>query len=91
MPGFSIDDLDLNSIQALFSKGSRFSNSKSMTEETLLTLKLLSLYQNKLVPTKGAILLFLLNRVTYTIPEKPTSRLQKYRLSDEGRRHLKQP
>lgn len=62
-----------------------------MTEETLLTLKLLSLYQNKLVPTKGAILLFLLNRVTYTIPEKPTSRLQKYRLSDEGRRHLKQP
>ncbi len=52
MPELSIDDLDLASAQTLFSDDRR------LDEQALLTLKLLTDYQGRRVPTKGAVLLF---------------------------------
>src|SRR3990167_4716830 len=52
MPDLSIDDLDLNAAKMFFA------GTNILTEQTLLTLKLIARYQGKLVPTKGAILLF---------------------------------
>ncbi|MHB1642977.1 MAG: RNA-binding domain-containing protein [Acidithiobacillus sp.] len=52
MPDLSVDDLDIAAAQQLFGA------SRTLDEKTLLTLKLLSSHQGKLVPTKGAVLLF---------------------------------
>ena len=52
MPELSVDDLDLTAAQVLFG------DSRTLDEQTLITLKLLTRYQGRLVPTKGAILLF---------------------------------
>ena len=52
MAELSIDDLDIKAAQAAFGA------IREMDEQALLTLKLLTPYQNKLVPTKGGILLF---------------------------------
>lgn len=52
MPELSMDDLDLTSAQALFGDARR------LDEQALFTLRLLTHYQGRRVPTKGAILLF---------------------------------
>ena len=52
MPGLSIDDLDLEAAREMFGQ------ERSLGEKELLTLKLLTQDQGKLVPTKGATLLF---------------------------------
>ncbi len=52
MPDLSVDDLDLSSAQVLFGDACR------VDERTLVTLKLLNRHQGRLVPTKGAVLLF---------------------------------
>jgi len=52
MPGLSVDDLDLAAITALF-RGQR-----DMSESDLFTLRLLISEQGRMVPTKGAVLLF---------------------------------
>ncbi|MHB1631789.1 MAG: RNA-binding domain-containing protein [Acidithiobacillus sp.] len=52
MPDLSVDDLDVAAAQQLFGA------SRTLDEKNLLTLKLLSSHQGKLVPTKGAVLLF---------------------------------
>ncbi len=52
MPALSIDDLDIDAAQRLFGP------EHSLTEAALLTLRLLVREQGRLVPTKGAILLF---------------------------------
>ncbi|MBN6740321.1 putative DNA binding domain-containing protein [Acidithiobacillus sp. MC6.1] len=52
MPDLSVEDLDIAAAQQLFG------TSRTLDEKTLLTLKLLSPHQGKLVPTKGAVLLF---------------------------------
>ena len=56
MPTLSIDDLDLDIAQRLFG------SERPLTEETLQTLRLLAQDQGRLVPTKGAVLLFGKNR-----------------------------
>lgn len=52
MPELSMDDLDLEAAQQAFG------DIRHLDEQALLTLKLLTQHQGKLVPTKGAILLF---------------------------------
>ena len=52
MAELSIDDLDIDAAQVAFGA------IRDLDEQSLLTLKLLTPYQNKLVPTKGGILLF---------------------------------
>jgi ATP-dependent DNA helicase RecG len=52
MPDLSITDLDLEAAQKLFGE------SHKLDEPSLTTLKLLTRDQGKLVPTKGALLLF---------------------------------
>lgn len=52
MAELSIDDLDIKAAQAAFGA------IREMDEQALLTLKLLTSHQNKLVPTRGGILLF---------------------------------
>jgi predicted HTH transcriptional regulator len=52
MPELSIDDLDIEAAQVAFGP------IRELDEQALLTLKLLTPHQNKLVPTKGGILLF---------------------------------
>ncbi|SDI82122.1 ATP-dependent DNA helicase RecG [Pseudomonas flavescens] len=52
MPELSLDDLDLPAMQQ------QFGASVALDEQKLLTLKLLTRYQGRLVPTKGAVLLF---------------------------------
>ncbi|MFH0725172.1 MAG: helix-turn-helix domain-containing protein [Pseudomonadota bacterium] len=52
MPELSTDDLDLSAAQALFA------GVRTLDEQTLRTLKLLTPNQGRLVPTKGAVLLF---------------------------------
>lgn len=52
MPALSIADLDIEAAQRLFGP------EHPLTEEALLTLRLLVREQGRLVPTKGAILLF---------------------------------
>jgi len=59
MPELTIDDIDMNELQTLF-KGKR-----EINEKTLLTLRLLTTYQGRLVPTKGVMLLFGKNRELY--------------------------
>jgi len=52
MPDLSVDDLDIEAAQKIL--GSKY----TLDESSLLTLKLLTRHQGRLVPTKGAILLF---------------------------------
>jgi len=52
MPGLSIDDLDLEAAKEMFGQ------ERSLYENELHTLKLVTRDQGNLVPTKGAILLF---------------------------------
>ena len=52
MPDLSVDDLDIQVAQKLFGE------QRLLDEQGLLTLKLLIKHQGKLVPTKGAVLLF---------------------------------
>ena len=52
MPELSLDDLDLPAMQQQFGVGI------TLDEQKFLTLKLLTRYQGRLVPTKGAVLLF---------------------------------
>ena len=59
MPGLSIDDLDLEAIKSLFRADYK------LGEEELITLRLLTREQGRLVPTKGAVLLFGKDRVRH--------------------------
>ncbi|HID72999.1 TPA: AAA family ATPase [Candidatus Micrarchaeota archaeon] len=52
MPELSIDDLNIDAAQEAFG------DMRKLDEQALLTLKLLARHQNKLVPTKGGLLLF---------------------------------
>ena len=52
MPELSIDDLDIEAAQTAFG------TIQELDEHALLTLKLLTPHQHKLVPTRGAVLLF---------------------------------
>jgi predicted HTH transcriptional regulator len=52
MPDLSVDDLDLEAARKFFA------GKRSLTEQELITLKLLVRYQDRLVPSKGAVLLF---------------------------------
>src|SRR5690606_1941971 len=52
MPELSVADLDMPAMQQ------QFGSSKALSEQKLLTLKLLVRHQGRLVPSKGAILLF---------------------------------
>jgi len=52
MPDLSSDDLDITAAQKAFG------NNRLLDEQNLLTLKLLTRHQKRLVPTQGAILLF---------------------------------
>ena len=52
MPELSVDDLDLDAAQNLFAE------KRTLNQQTLHSLKLLTQHQGKVVPTKGAILLF---------------------------------
>jgi ATP-dependent DNA helicase RecG len=52
MPDLSIDDLDIAAAQEAFG------DSRKLDGPTLITLKLLASHQNRLVPTKGGLLLF---------------------------------
>ena len=56
MPHLSVDDLDLPLARDLFA------GRRELTEQALLTLRLLVREQGRLVPTKGAVLLFGLQR-----------------------------
>lgn len=56
MPELTVADLDINAAQRLFG------DQRVLTEQALLTLRLLTHEQGRLVPTKGAILLFGRNR-----------------------------
>lgn len=58
LPELSVNDIDIAKAQELFT------DIKSLNEKNLLTLKFLIPHQGKLVPTKGAILLFGENRDT---------------------------
>lgn len=57
MPDLSQDDLDL------VTAGKFFADKRSLSEQELITLKLLVPYQNRLVPSRGGILLFGKNRL----------------------------
>ena len=59
VPTLSITDLDMDAAQRLFGPD------HPLTEEALLTLRLLVPEQGRLVPTKGAILLFGKNRLQH--------------------------
>ena len=59
MPELSINDLDLVAMKSLFG------DDRKLGEEELITLKLLTHEQGRVVPTKGAILLFGKDRVRY--------------------------
>jgi ATP-dependent DNA helicase RecG len=59
MPQLSIDDLDLAAVKSLL-RGDR-----KLGEEELITLKLLTHEQGRVVPTKGAVLLFGKDRIRY--------------------------
>jgi ATP-dependent DNA helicase RecG len=59
MPELSIDDLDLEAVKSLFRED------RKLGEEELVTLKLLTYEQGRIVPTKGAVLLFGKDRVRY--------------------------
>lgn len=52
MPELSVDDLDIEAARHLFG------DSRKLDEKNLITLKLLTHHQGRLVPTKGAVLLF---------------------------------
>ena len=52
MSDLSVDDLDLDAAQQMFG------DARTLNEQSLLTLKLLTRDQGRLVPTKGAVLLF---------------------------------
>ena len=52
MPDLSVNDLDISAAQLLFGEF------RVLNEKSLITLKLLKQYQGRLVPTKGAVLLF---------------------------------
>lgn len=57
MPELSLDDLDMDAAQQMFGEA------RKLDEQTLLTLKLLTRDQGRLVPSKGAVLLFGKQRV----------------------------
>lgn len=57
MMELTVEDIDLDAAQMLFD------HKRRLDEKALLTLKLLTIYQGRLVPTKGAILLFGKNRI----------------------------
>jgi len=59
MPGLSAQDLDMAAIKDLFH------DQRELNENDLLTLRLLTHDQGRLVPTKGAVLLFGKDRVRY--------------------------
>ena len=59
MPNLTINDLDLHLTHELFS------DRRIVDEQALVTLKLLTQYQGRLVPTKGAIVLFGKNRTLH--------------------------
>lgn len=59
MPELDLDDLDLPVMAQQLGAGA------ALAEQKLLTLKLLTRYQGRLVPTKGAVLLFGKHRLTY--------------------------
>lgn len=59
MPALSADDLDLKAAQDLF--GDR----RKLDEESMITLRMLRKEQGRLVPTKGAILLFGKDRISH--------------------------
>jgi predicted HTH transcriptional regulator len=52
LPELPIDDLDIEAAQQAFG------DSRKLDEPTLLTLKMVTRHQNRLVPTKGGVLLF---------------------------------
>jgi len=52
MPDLSIEDLDLKAAR------NAFADVRKLDQQALVTLKLLTRHQNRLVPTKGSILLF---------------------------------
>ena len=59
MPSLSLNDLDLDSAQK------QFQGLRILDEQALLTLKLLTRHQGRLVPTRGAVLLFGKERVRH--------------------------
>lgn len=59
MPDHSVDDLDLDAARCLFG------TARPLDESKLLTLRLLCRHQGRLVPTRGAILLFGRERLTH--------------------------
>ena len=59
MPGLKVDNLDLNAATELFGRNDE------LTEKELLTLKILTKYQGRLIPTKGAVLLFGKERISH--------------------------
>lgn len=59
MPELSVDDIDLAAIKSLFRADHK------LGEEELITLRLLTREQGRLVPTKGAVLLFGKDRIRY--------------------------
>ncbi|MCQ9618222.1 putative DNA binding domain-containing protein [Paenalcaligenes niemegkensis] len=59
MPELGVEDLDLSAAQRVFG------DDRVLTEQALLSLRLLVREQGRLVPTKGAILLFGKNRDYY--------------------------
>ncbi|MCZ0867152.1 helix-turn-helix domain-containing protein [Dasania sp. GY-19] len=52
MPELGVDDVDIQAAQQLFA------DKKQLNQQALLSLKLLTQHQGKVVPTKGAVLLF---------------------------------
>ncbi len=52
MPELTVDDLDMDAAQQLFA------DKRDLNQQALLSLKLLTHHQARLVPTKGAVLLF---------------------------------
>ena len=78
MPELSIDDLDLNVAQQMFG------DARNLDEQTLLTLKILTRDQGRLVPTKGAVLLF----GALGGAKDPLQPLQFSGLSGGGEQHL---
>ena len=59
MPEITVDDLDLATIKTLFG------GDRKLGEKELITLKLLTHEQGRIVPTKGAVLLFGKDRIRY--------------------------
>ncbi len=59
MPELTAESLDLKSVEDLFGKY------RKLSEKELLTLKILTKYQGRLVPTKGAVLLFGKERISF--------------------------